>query len=192
MVDPIGSSSYSDPKLDPNLVHLLDEDRRNFLAHPQHTLDLPWLFYGSLRAPEVFEIVVGRSVDAFQFEPVSLAKHELARIMAGDGFPGIFPTEDDVMLSCLLAGGLTPTEELRVAWYEWDEYKLGRFTVADGREAQAFVPDIDAIHRVHGGIDFQPWSFEEWRDRYLADAIPNARAWMAEMPDISARVAAAE
>jgi hypothetical protein len=170
----------------------LDGDRDRFLAHPVHSLDLPWLFYGSLRAPEVFEIVVGRPMSAVPFEAVTLRGYELARIIAGDGFPGIFPAEEPLELTCLLTDDLTPAEQLRVAWYEWDEYKLGRFDVTDGRAAQAFVPDIDAIHRVHGSIDFHPWSFEDWRSRFLNAAIPNAEAWMAEMPDISSRLIAAE
>lgn len=170
----------------------IERERASFMAHDQHSLGLPSLFYGSLRAPEVFELVIGRPMRDVSAEPVILHRHELARIIAGDDFPGIFPTQDDVDLQCLLIDGLTYEEQLRVAWYEWDEYKLARFETSDGRLAQAFVPDVDAIHRVHGGIDFQPWSFEEWRERNLAAAIPNARNWMAKMPDISAKLCAAE
>lgn len=163
----------------------LDLDRENFLAHGRHSLGLPALFYGSLRAAAVFEIVVGRPIETASLEPVVLHDHELARIIAGDGFPGIFPSEDGGELSCLMMTDLSAEEELRVAWYEWDEYKLGRFTVSDGREAQAFVPDIEAVHRLHGSIDFQPWTFEDWAERNLTAAIPNARTWMNEMPDVT-------
>ena len=164
----------------------LDRDRTRFLLHESHTLDLPSLFYGSLRAPEIFEIVVGRPMETATIEPVSLPGHELARIIAGDGFPGIFPAETEDSLSCLLISDLSPRESLRVAWFEWEEYKLGRFSLSDGRTAQAFVPNIDVIRALHGSIDFHPWSFEEWRDRHLVGAIPNAQVWMAEMPDVTA------
>ncbi|MEQ8830477.1 MAG: hypothetical protein RLW87_11770 [Alphaproteobacteria bacterium] len=170
----------------------IERERATFLAHDQHSLGLPSLFYGSLRAPEVFELIIGRPMADVPCEPVVLHRHELARIIAGDDFPGIFPTEDNVDLHCLLVPGLTYEEQLRVAWYEWDEYKLSRFETTDGRQAQAFVPDVDAIHRLHGAIDFKPWSFEEWRERNLSAAIPNARIWMSKMPDISAKLCAAE
>jgi hypothetical protein len=163
----------------------LDRDRKGFLAHGFHSLGLPALFYGSLRAPEIFEIVIGRSMADARIEKAALANHTLARIIAGDGFPGIFPSQGAAELTCLLVSGLTWEEELRVSWYEWDEYKLDRLTLRDGRIAQTFVPDIDAIHRLHGSIDFQPWTFEEWARSRLASAIPNARAWMDEMPVLS-------
>jgi hypothetical protein len=170
----------------------VERERASFLAQESHSLGLPSLFYGSLRAPAVFEIVVGRPMHNADIQPVALPNHELARIIAGDGFPGIFPTQEDTLLDCLLIRDLSAEEALRVAWYEWDEYKLGRFTLSDGQQAQAFVPDVEAIHRLHGSIDFQPWSFEDWRDQHLQDAIPNAQQWMAEMPDVTRHLAAAE
>ncbi len=170
----------------------VERERQSFLRHELHSLGLPSLFYGSLRAPEVFEVVVGRPMSEAMVESVILPDHELARIIAGDGLPGIFPTRHACDLHCLLIDGLTPYESLRVAWFEWDEYKLDRFILKDGREAQAFVPDQVAIRRLHGMVDVQPWSYEDWRAGFLADATLTARAWMAEMPDLSAKLAAAE
>lgn len=169
----------------------LVQDRESFLAHDDHFLGLPSLFYGSLQAPEVFEIVVGRPLETANPETVSVMDHTLARINSGDGFPGIFPTTDTATLDCLLVSELSHYEALRIAWFEWDEYRLGEFALTDGRVAQAFVPHTEIIHRRFGPIDYQPWSFEEWRDDYMQDAIPDMHLWMAEMPDVSARLAVA-
>jgi hypothetical protein len=167
----------------------LARDRASFLAHERHTLGLPSLFYGTLRAPEIFEIVVGRPRRDAAVEHVVLPYCELGRIVAGQHFPGIFPTDEESDVTCILVEDLDARESLRVAWYEWDEYRLDRFTTQDGRVGQAFVPDVDAIHRVHGGIDFRPWSYEEWRASYLEETVAGARQWMALMPPIEARLA---
>lgn len=168
----------------------LARDQASFLAHDAHSLGLSSLFYGTLRAPEIFEIVVGRPMRAAAVDTVILPNCELGRIVAGQHFPGIFPTEVETSVTCLMIDDLDERETLRVAWYEWDEYRLDRFMTRDGREGQAFVPDVDAIHRVHGGIDFRPWSYEEWRAAYLAETVAGARDWMARMPPVDARLAA--
>lgn len=176
------------PVDDPN-QRRLERDRASFLAHESHSLGLPSLFYGTLRAPEIFEIVVGRPRRDATAETVVLRNCELGRIVAGQHFPGIFPTEEETHVTCLLVEDLDDREALRVAWYEWDEYRLDRFTTTDGRQGQAFVPDVDAIHRVHGGIDFRPWSYEDWRGAYLEETIAGAKEWMARMPPIETRLA---
>lgn len=170
----------------------LEQDRAGFRAYDGHSFGLPSLFYGSLQAPEIFEIVVGRPMEIGRAEPVTLPGHELARIFAGDAFPGVFPTVHDSSVECLLVTGLSLEEELRVAWFEWEEYKLGKFQLADGRAAQAFVPDTAFIRARFGEIDYQPWSFDDWRERYLEASLPGAVEWMRGMPDVSDIVQAAE
>ncbi|MEQ8444041.1 MAG: hypothetical protein RIM72_08245 [Alphaproteobacteria bacterium] len=163
----------------------LDRDRRDFLAHPAHSLGLPALFYGSLRAPEIFEVVIGRALGDADHEHVQLEGYELSHVLAGGEFPGIFPSADAGLLDCIMVRGLTWAETLRVAWYEWPEYKLGQFTLTDGRVAQAFVPDIDALRREHGAIDFRPWDYDAWRRDNLTAALPGAHDWMSQMPDLA-------
>ena len=158
-------------------------DKENFLRRGVHSIGLPALFYGSLRAPEIFEIVVGRALSSCAGEPVVLPGHALAKVIAGDGFPGVFEDTPDAEVPCLLVHDLSAAEERRIAWYEWDEYRLARFVLSDGRAAQAFNPDVEAIRRVHGAIDYHPWTFEDWAASYLGEAIPGAREWMAEIPD---------
>lgn len=169
----------------------IEADRLSFLAYKGHSFGLPSLFYGSLQAPEIFEIVIGRPMEIGRVEPVCLPGHELARIFAGDAFPGVFPTVHESSVDCLLVTGLSLEEELRVAWFEWEEYKLGKFQLADGRAAQAFVPDTAFIRDRFGEIDYQPWSFDHWRENFLAASIPGAVEWMAGMPDVSEIVGAA-
>lgn len=163
----------------------LETDRRNFLNHPSHTMGLPALFYGSLRAAEILGIVIGRALSETRHEQVQLAGHELSHVMAGGEFPGIFPSPDGGILDCLLVHDLSWAESLRVAWYEWPEYKLGRFTLTDGRLSQAFVPDIDALRREHGAIDFRPWNYDQWRRENLDAALPGAHEWMSLIPDLT-------
>ncbi len=157
-------------------------DKESFLQRGVQSIGLPALFYGSLRAPAIFEIVIGRPVSTCRTEDVILPGHALAKVIAGDGFPGVFADTPDAEVPCLLVHDLGPEEERRVAWYEWDEYRLARFVLSDGRAAQAFNPDIAAIRQLHGAIDYQPWTFEDWADAYLGEAILGARAWMDEIP----------
>lgn len=163
----------------------LERDQESFVSRGVHSIGLPALFYGSLRAPVIFEIVIGRPLETCESEPVVLSGHALAKVIAGDGFPGVFEDTPDAEVPCLLVHDLTDTEQRRVAWYEWDEYKLARFVLADGRAAQAFNPDVDAIRRLHGAIDYHPWSFEEWEKSFLKEAIPGAREWMSHMPVVA-------
>lgn len=163
-----------------------DADRRSFLAHKTHSLGLPSLFYGSLQAPEIFNPVVGAPLEYFESERVQLLGYKPVRVMAGDAFPGIFADSEAPLLPCLLVHGLSFEQRHRVAWYEWDEYRIERLTLTDGREAEAFIPHLETIERLHGPVDIVPWDYQTWRSNHLAGAAGNADGWMAEMPDISA------
>ena len=168
-----------------------EDDRQRFLAHRPHTLGLPTLFYGSLQAPEVFGPVIGAPLESFRSEAVLLDGHKLAQVMAGGGFPGIFPDPAARALDCLMVHGLTPAQRHRVAWYEWDEYRFTRFILTDGREAEAFLPHVETIERLHGPVTLETWRYADWRARHLEDAAGGADGWMAEMPDITPLISAA-
>lgn len=160
------------------------EDRWRFLETASISLGLPSLFYASLRHPRVFEGVIGRSMDAAEWEVVTLDGYRLAEAAAGTGYPGIFPAESTPhhQLDCLLVHDLDRFEQAMVAWYEWDEYVLQRVSLTDGRAAQVFLPDLDAIRREYGEFEIVPWSFETWRTNNLEQAVDNARAWMEQRP----------
>lgn len=161
----------------------LEEDQQNFLRQAQITLGLPTLFYGSLRDPRLFEVVTGRPLETTQWEVVTVPGYSTFEVNAGTGFPGIFYQDEDTALECLLIGDLSRFELTMVAWFEWNEYELQRFPLADGRSAQAFIPDLDSIREAYGSFEMSPWSFEDWRVNSLDQSIATARDWMAQRPD---------
>jgi hypothetical protein len=69
-----------------------------------------------------------------------------------------------------------------VAWFEGNEYKLQQLPLSDGRSAQVFIPDLDAIRREYGPFEMWPWSFETWRARSIDERIATARDWMMQRP----------
>lgn len=162
----------------------LREDQRSFLETATVSLGLPTLFYASLREPRVFETVTGQPMDAVAWERVSIPGFRPGIVDAGTGFPGLFPAADPAGdgTECLIVHGLSRFVLTMVAWYEWDEYRLRRIPLMDGRTAQAFVPNLEAIRREHGHFGIKPWSLEAWRSRDVARAVVNAREWMAQRP----------
>ncbi|HSH42485.1 MAG TPA: gamma-glutamylcyclotransferase family protein [Arenicellales bacterium] len=165
----------------------LEEDRRAFLERAVVSLGLPALFYGSLRDPKVFEAVVGRPFEACDWQRVAIRGFRLGIANAGTGCPGLFPgTPGEAELDCLIVHDLNRFEQTLVAWYEWDEYVLRPIPLADGRRAQAFVPDLDAIRREYGEFKIEPWSFDTWHANGVDRALATARQWMAQRPDSAA------
>lgn len=163
------------------------EDQRCFLETATVSFGLPSLFYASLRDPRVFETVIGRPMDTVDRERVTIRGFRLGIVDAGPGFPGLFPAADHAGdgIQSVITRGLTRFEQTMVAWYEWDEYRLRRIPLANGRTAQAFIPNLEAIRREHGRCEIRPWSFEAWRTRDLESAVVNARQWMAQRPSDS-------
>lgn len=164
------------------------EDRRRFLEAARISLGLPCLFYASLRSRRVFETVTGRAMDEFRWERAAIRGYRLGIANAGTGFPGIFPTPGDAaaVIECILVHDLGRFEQTMVAWYEWDEYALHQIALSDGRRAQVFIPDPEAIRFEHGPFEIEPWSFEAWCAAGLDRAVVNAREWMAQRPDDAA------
>lgn len=162
----------------------LEEDRRHFLEAATVSLGLPSLFYASLRNARVFETVVGRPLASCEWERVAIRGFRLGAAAAGTEFPGIFPEAEPAgaELECIAVHDLTRFEQTMVAWYEWDEYLMRRIPLADGRTAQAFVPDPEAIRREHGRFEIRPWSYETWQSRGVDQAVDNARQWLAQRP----------
>ncbi|HKJ95651.1 MAG TPA: hypothetical protein VKA32_08490 [Gammaproteobacteria bacterium] len=168
----------------------LEEDQNHFLSHARISLGLPSLFYASLRDPRVFEAVAGRPMETTHQENVAVPGYSTFEVDAGTGYPGIFYKDADTVLHCLLISDLTPFEQTMVAWFEWNEYELQEFPLSDGRSAQAFIPDLDAIRRTYGEFDMPPWSFETWRTRSLEESVVTARDWMMQRPSNEALVEA--
>lgn len=160
----------------------LEEDQARFLSHARISLGLPSLFYASLRDPRVFEVVVGRPMVDKHREHVTVPGYAAFEVDAGTGYPGIFHKDKNTVLDCLLISDLTPFEQTMVAWFEWDEYELQQVPLSDGRSAQVFVPDLDAIRREYGSFEMRSWSFEAWRVRSIDETVATAREWMTQRP----------
>jgi hypothetical protein len=165
----------------------LSEDQRRFLENAEVSRGLPSLFYGTLRNPRVFEAVTGRPLDKCEWEEASIRGFRPGIVNAGTGYPGIFPAPDQAGLDveCIIVHDLSRFEQTMVAWYEWDEYRLRAIRLTDGRQAQVFVPDLEAIQREYGPCRVEPCRFDAWRDQQVNQAIATARAWMAQRPAIS-------
>lgn len=161
----------------------LEEDHNDFLNRARISLGLPHLFYGSLRDPRLFEVVTGRPMETTRWELVMVPGYSTYEVQAGTGYPGIFYEDADTVLECVLISDLNRFEETMVAWYEWNEYELREVPLADGRSAQAFMPDLDAIRRMYGSFEIAPWSFETWRVHSLDESIATARDWLLQRPD---------
>lgn len=168
----------------------LEEDQANFLNHGRISLGLPSLFYASLRDPRVFEVVVGRPMHDTRWERVGVPGYSTFEVDAGTGYPGVFYKDEDTILDCLLISDLTPFEQTMVAWFEWNEYELQQVPLSDGRNAQVFIPDLDAIRREYGSFEMWPWSFATWRERSIEESIATARDWMMQRPPDRALIGA--
>lgn len=166
----------------------VEEDGQRFLAHHPHSLGFPSLFYGSLQAPEIFQLVVGAPLDCFSPQRVSLVGYRSVTVISGDAFPGIVPDRNAAPLSCLLVEGMTDEQKYRVAWYEWDEYRVAPFELSYGQRAEAFIPDIETIERLHGPVSYEDWRYEDWCAHHLEKALPGTKTWMDRMPDIASLV----
>lgn len=134
----------------------------------------PLFFYGSLRDPELLEIVLGRPVGEEELTPAE-APGFAARLMADEAYPALVEANGRAAPGVLLdpPGG----DELdRLAFFEEAEYGLAPVTVrtADGEhEAQYFrgtgkTATSDAN-----------WDYEQWRRRDRAVAVEAARELMA-------------
>lgn len=162
----------------------LREDQRRFLESATISLDLPSFSYASLRDPRVFETVVGRPLETCEYERVTIRGYRLGVASAGPELPGLFPAAGSAgsEVQGILIHGLSRREQTMIAWYEWDEYRLCRLFLKDGRPVQAFVPDPAAIRREYGAFDIAPWTFEDWQCRGADRTVDDAREWMRLRP----------
>lgn len=121
--------------------------------------------YGTLRAPEVVEALLGRTVPArpalaSDWEPQALEGLDYPVIVAA---PGASSTVD-------VLGPLTPAEHELIVEWEGPWYVVATWEL-DGVEATVFLPDLD-----HPDLPRRTgvWSYELFRERDLADRL----AWM--------------
>ncbi|MCT2593592.1 gamma-glutamylcyclotransferase [Streptomyces sp. N2-109] len=90
--------------------------------------------YGTLRFPEVLEALLGRvpehsPAEAAGWRAAALQEHV---------FPGLVPAASTTVRGVLLLG-LTAEDRRRLDAFEGDAYALRSITLADGRQARAYV-----------------------------------------------------
>lgn len=130
--------------------------------------------FGTLRDPELFHLVVGRPLTAFDVSGAVLRGHA-ARRAEGFAYP-VLVAEDDGALSGILILGLDPEEIDRVQYYESLEYELRALEVetADGRaDAHGFF----ATERLEPSAD--GWSLDHWQATAKPRALIEAEMAMA-------------
>ena len=121
--------------------------------------------YGTLRAPEVVEALLGRSVPARPARITGWEPHALA----GLDYPVVVEVPDG---GCEvdLVGPLSEAEHALIVEWEGPWYVEATWEI-DGVAATVFLPDLDHPELpARTGV----WSYELFRERDLADRL----AWM--------------
>ena len=114
-----------------------DQEKKMFRSKPEQTKKkkmiqntaLPVFVYGSLMAPEVLQVLIGRTPSII--EPVYLKNYNRWKVK-GYVFPGMIPSSYDnskfnnneSLVKGKLLMNLSPSEQSVLDWFEGDEYKL--------------------------------------------------------------------
>ncbi|EPX80248.1 NUDIX domain-containing protein [Litoreibacter arenae] len=112
------------------------------------------VLFGTLKDPELLEIVLGAVADA---QPVALPDHGVFAA-AGESFPLLWP-EEDAQAEGLLLQNLTPEQVARLDYYEAPYgYELEQVELADGRGAWVYRPTDNQYEQG------PPWDLRRWQD----------------------------
>jgi nudix-type nucleoside diphosphatase (YffH/AdpP family) len=138
----------------------------------------PIFFYGSLRDPEMLELVLGRPA-----RPVpAIAEGEATVCLSGEDYPILVPAPGQRAEGVLL-DDVSAEELARIAFFEEAEYALAPITVltaAGAREALCFratrKPRATTL----------PWDFGEWRRTARPAALEATREYMAHYGRLTA------
>ncbi len=132
-------------------------------------------FYGTLRDPTLFEIVVDAPRARFDIEEAWLGDHRCV-LVAEETYPCVTHAPGSEVVG-IVVGGLEPTHRARLRFFEGDEYVPHTLAVrmASGaiREAAVQVAGPTIV------LTTRPWAFSTWQVRDRADTLTQARAWMA-------------
>ncbi|MFL4471229.1 NUDIX domain-containing protein [Tateyamaria armeniaca] len=129
-------------------------------------------FYGTLRHLPLLECVMGQSADQLDFDPAVLPDH--IALSARDGpYPVLTPSKG-ASTQGVVVRGLSDRDIARLDYYEGGfGYDLERLTLADGTEADVFLPtpDVRAMDA--------PWDFADWETHWAAMSVAAAEEVMA-------------
>jgi len=132
-----------------------------------------FFFFGLLSDPELLDLVVGRAVPGHPFPAARLKEHRLVR-MQRETFPMLVSAPGQVVPG-VIVDGLNDTDLARINFFESVEYEPRPLTVELAGapiEALAFGTNARAVPGQ------ESWTFEDWRVRFKAHDLREARLWM--------------
>lgn len=133
-----------------------------------------YFFYGTLRDPAVFALVVGQAQNCFRVRDAWLADHRCVCV-EGERYPCLIASPGSTVQG-IAVDRLDETARARVAFFEGAEYRTTRcrITLDDGQPCEAMVFTGDSLAHTN-----EAWDFGAWRVREKALALGHIEQWMA-------------
>ena len=138
---------------------------------------LPYFFFGTLVDAEVRAVVLGRDVETTIVTEIAILEgYERLRV-AEESYPTLRPAQGRTVQG-IVARGLKPEDERRIAYFEGAEYQLvpKRVRLVGGAEVVARL-FLDPGDLTTSG----PWDFVEWQERDKRALLEAARHFMREL-----------
>ena len=124
----------------------------------EHKTSVDMFFYGTLRATEVRQAVLGKDLPATQLFFAQLSGFEVRRV-AGAGYPMLVSGKhEDAIVDGVMACGLDTDSLNRLDRFEGPDYQRCAITViCDGHShiAQTYMP-LNAVQAA------EKWDFDKW------------------------------
>ncbi len=130
-------------------------------------------FYGSLRAPSLLEVVLGRPVDPAHLEPARAIGFATLRL-ATEAYPMLLPAEKREAEGVIFHGP-TAADVARLRFFEEAEYALSPITVVTGRGPVETSYFRGTEKPVASMIE---WDYGAWCADHLPAAVEASREYM--------------
>ncbi len=129
-----------------------------------------YLFYGTLRDPEVMELVAGRQILDKRAENVDLSGYG-CYFVRGENFPAlrVVPT---AVTPATLYRNLTAREIHALAAFEGEEYRTQKLSTAHLQNCHYFNYIETSL------ISSQPWIFEDFLEKHKAKFLVQVQQWI--------------
>lgn len=97
------------------------------MKHEHSTQSANLIFYGTLRDPEILELVAGPKIASKYWQSQTISGYSLV-FVDGEQYPGLKPQAGASFIADLYVG-LSPCEVRTITDYEGDEYQLTSWTL---------------------------------------------------------------
>ncbi|UWR23897.1 NUDIX domain-containing protein [Sulfitobacter sp. S190] len=135
-------------------------------------------FYGTLRHVPLLETVLGRDASDLSLAHADLPGYAVCAVKEGP-FPTIVPRHGETAQGVLVKG-LQAQDIARLNYYEGGfDYDLVKVTLADGHEAQVYMPPPDVWTAM------EPWDLAEWESHWAALSVEAAQEVMGHLGTLS-------